>query len=170
MSQPFLGSITMFGGNFAPRGYAFCAGQILSIAQNSALFALLGTTYGGNGQTTFALPDLRGRAPLHEGNSSFGNFALGQVLGSQSVTLTANQLPAHTHTLGANSGPGSGIGPANAVWARSPAASNYAASPNIGMNPAAVSGAGGSQPHNNLSPFLAINFIIALQGIFPSRN
>jgi microcystin-dependent protein len=171
MATPFIGEIKMFGGNFAPRNYAFCAGQLLSIAQNSALFALLGTTYGGNGQTTFALPDLRGRAPIHQGNlAGGGSYSMGQVLGTESVTLTASQMPAHTHSLGANSGPGSGAGPSGAVWASSAATQNYAATGSTPMNAAAVTSSGGNQPHENRQPFLTINFIIALFGIFPSRN
>ena len=173
MATPFMGVISMFGGNFAPRGYALCQGQLQSIAQNTALFSLLGTTYGGDGQTTFALPDLRGRAPIHQGNlAGGGNYVIGQVLGTESVTLTSSQMPAHNHTLGANSNPGSGAGPAGAVWASYSAGQNYAAaaSANTAMNAGALSPAGGNQPHNNVQPYLAINFIIALEGIFPSRN
>ena len=171
MATPFIGTITMFGGNFAPRNYAFCDGSLQSIAQNSALFALIGTIYGGDGQNTFALPDLRGRAPIHQGNlAGGGNYVIGQVLGTESVTLTASQMPAHTHTLGANTGPGTGAGPNGAVWARSTATQNYATAGATPMNAAAVTSSGGSQPHENMQPFLAINFIIALFGIFPSRN
>jgi microcystin-dependent protein len=171
MATPFIGTITMFGGNFAPRNYAFCHGQLISISQNTALFALLGTTYGGDGQTTFALPDLRGRAPIHQGSlAGGGNYVIGQVQGTESVTLTASQMPAHTHVLSANSGPGSGVGPSGAVWARSTATQNYAATGSTPMNAAAVTSSGGNQPHPNMQPFLAINFIIALFGIFPSRN
>lgn len=170
MATPFLGSISMFGGNFAPRGYAHCQGQLLSIAQNDALFTLLGTIYGGDGVTTFALPDLRGRSPIHFGQGpGLGSYAIGESVGQEMVTLTASQLPVHTHTLGASSAPGSG-GPAGGVWARSSATQNYAAAANVSMNAATVGSSGGSQPHQNMSPFLVINFIIALEGVFPSRN
>lgn len=173
MSTPFLGVISMFGGNFAPRGYALCQGQLQSIAQNDALFALLGTTYGGDGQVTFALPDLRGRAPIHQGNLAGGStYVIGQVLGTETVTLTASQMPAHNHTLGASSNPGSGAGPTGAVWAAYTAGQNYAAaaSANTAMNTGALSVSGGNQPHENRQPYLGINFIIALEGVFPSRN
>lgn len=173
MATPFLGVISMFGGNFAPRGYALCQGQLQSIAQNDALFALLGTIYGGDGQVTFALPDLRGRAPIHQGNLAGGStYVIGQVLGTESVTLTATQMPAHSHTLGANSNPGSAAGPAGAVWASYSAGQNYAASgsANTLMSASALTPSGGNQPHSNVQPFLAINFIIALEGVFPSRN
>lgn len=171
MATPFIGTVTMFAGNFAPVGYAFCDGRLLPIAENSALFALIGTTYGGDGQVTFALPDLRGRAPIHQFNlAGGGNYVIGQVLGTETVTLTTNQLPAHTHGLGANSGTGSGAGPSGAVWARSSATQNYAAAANVAMNAGAVASSGGNQPHENMQPYLAINFIIALEGVFPSRN
>lgn len=171
MATPFIGTITMFGGNFAPRNYAFCNGSLLAISQNDVLFALIGTTYGGDGQSTFALPDLRGRAPIHQGNLAGGaTYVMGQSIGAESVTLTASQMPAHTHSLGANSGPGNGAGPSGAVWARSSATQNYAAAGSTPMNAAAVALSGGNQPHENMQPFLAINFIIALFGIFPSRN
>lgn len=171
MATPFLGSVKMFGGNFAPRGYALCAGQLLAISQNDALFALIGTVYGGDGQTTFGLPDLRGRAPMHFGQGpGLPSYSLGQTLGTETVTLTAQELPTHSHTLGANAGPGSGAGPAAAVWAQSTATQNYGASANTQMNAGLVGVAGGNQPHDNMPPSLAINFIIALEGIFPSRN
>lgn len=171
MASPFLGNIKMFGGNFAPRGYAFCAGQLMSIAQNDALFSLIGTTYGGDGQVTFALPDLRGRAAIHRGLGPGGEtYVMGQSLGTERVTLTASQIPAHTHVLGANSGPGSGVGPAGAVWARSTATQNYGTALTAPMNPAMIGNAGGNQPHSNLSPYIAISFIIALEGVYPSRN
>lgn len=173
MATPFLGVISMFGGNFAPRGYALCQGQLQSIAQNTALFSLLGTTYGGDGQVTFALPDLRGRAPIHQGTLPGGStYVIGQVLGSETVTLTSAQMPNHNHTLGASSAPGSAAGPTGAVWAAYTAGQNYAAaaSVNATMSASALSPAGGNQPHENRQPYLAINFIIALEGVFPSRN
>lgn len=171
MSDPFIGNIRIFAGNFAPRGHAFCAGQLLPISQYDALFALIGTIYGGDGQTTFALPDLRGRAPMHFGQGpGLPNYVIGQAFGSETVTLTSAQLPAHTHSLGASSAPGSGAGPAGAVWAQSSAGQNYAASAGTPMNAGLVSVAGGNQPHENMPPSLAVNFIIALEGIFPPRN
>ncbi len=170
MSQPFLGSITLFGGNFAPRGYMFCQGQILAISQNSALFALIGTTYGGDGQTTFALPNLAGRAAIHQGTGpGLSNYSIGQTAGVETVTLIANQLPAHTHTATASNAVGGG-GPAGAVWAQPSSGQPYGATPNVAMNAAALTAAGGNQPHENMMPFLALNFIIAVEGIFPSRN
>jgi len=156
----------MFGGNFAPLGWALCNGQILPIAENQALFTLIGTTYGGDGQTTFALPDLRCRLPMHQGSG----FALGQAGGSETVTLAVSELPGHGHPTGASSGGGSRGGPGGAVWAAAPA-KIYAGGPaNTPMHPSAVAMAGGSQPHDNLSPFLGVNFIISLSGIFPSQG
>jgi len=144
---------------------------LMPISQNTALFALIGTIYGGDGQTTFGLPDLRGRAPMHEGTGAgLPNYVIGEVLGTETVTLTTNELPAHTHTLGANSAPGSGVGPAGAVWAQSTAGQYYAATANTPMNAGLVGTAGGSQPHENMPPSLTITFIIALFGVFPSRN
>lgn len=171
MSEPFIGEISMFAGNFAPRGWAFCQGQILSIAQNSALFALLGTTYGGNGQTTFALPDLRGRAPVHLGQLSGGAFyTQGESAGAEAVTLTEAQVPAHNHTLavgatGTQASPSGGLPGATPArdFRYSDAATNATLYAGTISSPAA-------QPHENRSPVLALNFIIALEGIFPSRN
>ena len=167
MSSPFVGEIRMFGGNFAPAGWAFCQGQLVAIDQNPALFNLIGTTYGGDGQTTFALPDLRGRLPLHQGNG----FVIGQLAGEENVTLTTNQLPQHSHAALADVNAGTHTGPAGHLWAGS-ANFPYAAA---GTNPTqmaagSVGVAGGSQPHDNMHPFLAVNFIISLFGIFPSQN
>ncbi|MGZ8215218.1 MAG: phage tail protein [Methylosarcina sp.] len=176
MSEPFIGEIRMVGFNYAPQGWALCDGQLLSIAQNSALFALLGTTYGGNGQTTFALPDLRGRVPLHPGQGpGLSPYILGQSSGVESVTLTANQMPAHSHAIAANSNPGEVDSPSGnfAAGIADPNSGTplnaFAASANATMNPTVVGAAGGSQPHTNLQPSLCVNFIIALEGIFPSR-
>lgn len=173
-SQPFLGEIKMFAGNFAPLHWAFCSGQIMSIAQNSALFALLGTTYGGNGQSTFALPDLRGRVPIHMGTGPFGTqYVEGEVSGTESVTLTAADTPTHTHPAQV-AAIGTTDTPVNGYPATDPAG-NVAqfkanTSANANMNPAAISTAGGSQPHANIQPSLAVSYIIALAGVFPTRN
>lgn len=165
MSEPFLSEIKLVSFNFAPRGWALCNGQLLPINQNQALFALLGTTYGGDGRTTFALPSLRGRVPIHAGSG----HTLGEAAGSTVVTLSTQQMPAHSHPMNAtNSGGDTNV-----------AAGNYLANFNNGyappaalttLAPAAVTSAGGSQPHNNMMPYLVLNFVIALQGIFPSRN
>jgi len=179
MSEPFLAEIIMFAGNFAPRGWAFCQGQILSIAQNTALFSLLGTTYGGNGQTTFALPDLRGRVPVGTGQGpGLPSIDLGEVSGEPTHTLIITEIPAHTHTFAvqANNAAANTANPTNHTLAVGQTAANenvsmYTnAAPNTNL-PAGNTGiAGGSQPHNNMQPFLGMNYIIAIQGIFPSRN
>jgi microcystin-dependent protein len=175
MSEPFIGQIMQFGGNFAPRGWALCNGQLQSIAQNSALFSILGTTYGGDGITTFALPDLRGRLPMHPGNGpGLTPRQLGEASGTETVTLTTSQMPAHTHavacvsnTLSTQARPGGNLpGPENApnadVWSNSPADST--------MSPAMIVPTGGSQPVSVMPPYLCVNFIIALEGIYPSRS
>jgi len=169
MAQPYVGEIKMFAGNFAPSGWEFCAGQLLSIAENETLFVLIGTIYGGDGQQTFALPDLRGRLPINQGQGSgLSSYAIGQTFGVESVTLTTNQMPAHTHVPQANSGPASS-GPSLGVWASSSGIQAYAPSGAVSaMNVASVGSQGGSQPHENRMPYLAVNFIIALFGIFPS--
>jgi microcystin-dependent protein len=165
MGEPFLAEIRIVSFNFAPKGWAFCDGQTLPINQNQALFALLGTTYGGNGITTFALPNLQGRVPFHFG----GNFALGQTGGEANHTLAASEMPAHNHLAMANSSNADQVSPSGNFWAKG-AASAYSAAPNNAMSPTSLANAGGSQAHPNLSPFLVLNFVIALQGIFPSRN
>lgn len=165
MSEPFLGEIKIMAFNYAPRGWALCNGQQLPINQNQALFALLGTTYGGNGQTTFALPDLRGRTPLHYG----AQFTQGQVVGETAHTLNIAEMPAHTHTLSGSSTQGTINAPVGALPGKS-AQNAYGATNLVAMNPAVVTNTGGSQPHNNLQPYLVLNFCIALQGIFPSQN
>jgi microcystin-dependent protein len=173
MAEPFLGEIRMFGGNFAPVGWAFCDGSLLSIAQNTALFSLLGTTYGGNGQTTFALPDLRGRVPIHQGQGpGLSPYVLGQSGGSENVTLLANQMPAHTHAINATESPTTSD-PAGAVPANEAANRTqiYGSRPDgTVMSPAMCGSAGGNQPFPVAQPFLCVSFIIALQGIYPSRN
>ena len=166
---PFLGSITMFGGNFAPLGWAFCNGQILPINQNAALFDLLGTTYGGDGQFTFALPDLQGRLPVHIGNG----FVQGQSGGTETVNLTVAQIPSHSHGVGAVASPASTNLPAgNVAYSQtSPGTPQYAPTgPLVQASPNAVGSSPGNQAHNNMMPFLAVNFIIALEGIFPSQG
>jgi microcystin-dependent protein len=170
--EPYIGEIALFPYNFAPRGWAFCHGQLLSIAQNTALFSLLGTTYGGNGQTTFALPDLRGRVPVSSGQGpGLSNYTLGQSGGSESVTLTQSQMPAHTHSANAASGGGSSTSPDGRVWAASTARDNvYAGAANTTMAVQALGASGGSQPHDNTPPYLTLNYCIALEGIYPSRD
>ena len=170
MAQPYIGEIRMFGGSFAPQSWAFCDGQLQSIAQNNALFSLLGTTYGGDGQTTFALPDLRGRFPLHQGTGGGATYAMGQVAGVETVTLTVQQIPAHTHTPMANSGAGNQASPAGNVWAASALGQFSSSAPGVAMNANALTNSGGSQPHDNMPPYLVITFIIALFGVFPSQN
>ncbi len=166
MSLPYVGEIRMFAGNFAPVGWAFCQGQLLAIAGYSTLFNLIGTTYGGDGVTTFGLPNLSSRVPVHQGPG----FTLGQAGGAETVTLAVSQLPAHAHVPQANSGTGTQTNPAHQVWA---ASSNFPYStnpPNVDMTAAGVSSDGGSQPHDNMLPFLTINFIISFFGVFPSQN
>jgi microcystin-dependent protein len=165
MSEPFLSEIKIVSFNLPPKGWAQCNGQFLPINQNQALFSLLGTTYGGNGQTTFALPDLRGRVPIHE--SSAHN--LGEAAGSASVTVNIQQLPTHTHTLMASADNANTNSPTGGFLAQSTAVYHSATSLTA-LNPGSVTGVGGSQPHTNMMPYLVLNFIIALQGIFPSRN
>ena len=167
MSEPFLSEIKIVSFNFAPKGWALCNGQLLPINQNQALFALLGTTYGGNGQTNFALPNVRGRVPIHMGNG----HTLGEAAGSTSVTINIQTLPTHMHGVQATTTDANNNNVLNNVLARS-VANPY--SQNLGtavtFPPGTVGNVGGSQPHNNMMPYLVLNFIIALQGIFPSRN
>ena len=165
MSQPFLAEIKIISWNFPPKGWAFCSGQLLPINQNQALFSLLGTMYGGNGQTTFALPDLRGRAPMHLG----GGFTQGESGGEEVHTVTSAEMPAHNHAVNATTSPGTVNVPTGNFLANSNV-SPYRTDSNTALNQALVSNTGGSQPHENRQPFLVLNFIIALQGIFPSRN
>lgn len=164
MAQPYVGEIRMFAGNFAPAGWMFCEGQILPIAEFETLFNLIGTTYGGDGQSTFALPDLRGRLPIHQGNG----FILAETGGAEQITLTVNQIPAHGHaflasTTSATSQTGAGNISASARGDLYTTVFNGAQ-----MNPGVIASTGGSQPHNNLQPYLCVNFIISLFGIFPS--
>lgn len=163
MSEPFLAEVKIISWNYAPRGWAFCNGQLLAINQNQALFSLLGTTYGGNGQTNFALPDLRGRAPVHVGQG----IVQGQVGGETAHTLTTQELTAHSHSPTANSALASVGTPVNNFWSGT---GSYAPAANGAMNAGGILPVGGSQAHENWSPYLVLNFIIALQGIFPSQN
>ena len=174
--DPFVAEIRIFPFNFAPRGWAFCNGQILPISQNTALFSLLGTTYGGNGQSTFALPNLQGRAAMFNGQGPGLSLRdLGEQNGTENVTLLITEMPAHTHVVNAKVAGGT-ANPTNMVWGTSSAAkvaANFyapAAPAPVGMNPGALSVAGGSQPHNNLMPYLTLNYNIALQGVYPPRT
>ena len=167
MSQPFVGEIRMFGGNFAPAGWAFCNGALLPISENDVLFNLIGTTYGGDGQDTFALPNLQSRIPVHVGPG----FVQGQTGGVETVTLTTNQIPSHSHVPQANTVPGQ-TSPQNGVWAATnPSLNNYSnGAPTLAMATTAIGSSGGSQPHDNMVPCLAVNFILSLFGIFPSQS
>jgi microcystin-dependent protein len=172
--DPLLASIVLFAGNFAPRGWLFCEGQILSISQNTALFSLLGTTYGGDGRSTFALPDLRGRVPIHPGTGpGLSNYILGEMAGTENTTLLINNMPAHNHTLNAVSDAGDTAAPAGALPANTGALDKEykaAAGTGVAMKATAIGITGGSQPFSIMQPFLALNYIIAINGIFPSRN
>jgi microcystin-dependent protein len=169
MSGPYVGEIRMFAGNFAPAGWAFCQGQILPISENDVLFTLIGTTYGGDGQNTFALPNLQSRVPLHIGPG----FVQGQVAGVETVTLSTQQIPAHSHVPQAFASGGNQAKPDGGVWASSSPATQFATSanaPSLAMAPGTLGSSGGSQPHDNMVPFLVINFIISLFGVFPSQT
>ncbi len=166
MSEPFLGEIKIISWNFPPKGWTFCNGQLLPINQNQALFSILGTTYGGDGRTTFGLPNLQGRMPVHVGNG----ISLGERGGETAHTLNISELPAHNHTpVGSSTNPPTSPGAAGNLWSANNTAS-FASTPSVAMNPACVLPTGGNQPHENMSPYLVLNFIIALQGIFPSQN
>lgn len=169
MSQPYVGEIRIFAGNFAPQGWMFCDGSVLPIAQNETLFNLIGTTYGGDGQNTFALPDLRGRVPIHVGTGAgLTTRQIGERAGSESVTLTSAQMPAHAHTLSASTSAAvAGAGPSG-VLAASAISFYGSGNPSTAMGPA-IAPSGGGQPHENMAPFQALSFIISLFGIFPSQ-
>lgn len=167
MAQPYVGEIRMFAGNFAPAGWMFCEGQLLPISENETLFQLIGTTYGGDGESTFALPDLRGRIPIHQGNG----FILAETGGAEEITLTVNQIPAHSHAFLGSTSNATDKAPSNLV----PAASNIVGvfpygtdAPKSNLQPNSISPVGGSQPHTNFQPYLCVDFIISLFGIFPS--
>ena len=172
MSEPFLGEIRMFGFGFAPQGWAQCNGQLLPISQNTALFSLLGTTYGGDGRTTFALPDMQSRVPVCQGQGpGLSSYAEGQAGGAETVTLAATQMPGHTHPVKASSSAADSDQPGGRALART-ASHSYTAQPDTStvMNANMLGDTGGSQPHNNIQPYLAVNFCIALTGVFPARN
>lgn len=171
MPEPFVGEIRMFAGNFAPAGWMFCEGQLLPISENDILFQLIGTTYGGDGEETFQLPDLRGRLPLHQGTRDGTTYILGESGGVEQVTLTTQQIPVHTHALLASSATGTSPSPVDNVLASSNVVSMYKTSTaTTPMNAQAAGPAGGSQPHTNFQPYLCINFIISLFGVYPSPN
>jgi microcystin-dependent protein len=172
MSQPFVGEIRMFGGNFAPSGWAMCQGQLIAISENDTLFQLIGTTYGGDGQSTFALPDLQGRVPIHQGQGPgiTQNYTIGEKAGVENVTLTTGQLPVHTHSLLASTNNALNTSPTNNVLAAGITTKMYTEDvANQAMNAGAITPAGGSQPHDNMQPFLVLTFIISLFGVFPSQ-
>jgi len=169
MAQPHVGEIRLFAGNFAPSGWMFCAGQLLPISENETLFNLVGTTYGGDGQSTFALPDLRGRIPVHQGNG----VILAEAGGAEEITLTTNQIPAHSHPLQATNDTATQANPGGQVLAQFSQANIFPYLedvPNVSLAPAAITPVGGSQPHTNFQPYLCINYIISLFGIFPSPS
>jgi len=173
MSEPFVGEIRMFAGNFAPQGWALCDGQLLAVSQNQALFSLLGTIYGGDGRTTFGLPDLRGRIPIHAGDGpGLSSRRLGAKSGQENVTLTANELAGHSHTMQGSSDSANETRPAGNVPGSDLAIDSYFENPSAAaaLAAAAISNTGGSGSHTNVQPFLCVHFIIALFGIFPSRN
>jgi microcystin-dependent protein len=168
MAQPYVGEIRMFAGNFAPAGWMFCEGQLLPISENETLFNLIGTTYGGDGESTFALPDLRGRLPVHQGNG----FTLAETGGAEEITLTVNQIAAHGHPLQASTNSGTAANAQNNDICSSPSLLLYieGQSPDTNLSPSVVGAVGGSQPHTNFQPYLCVDFIISLFGIFPPPN
>lgn len=179
MSQPFVGEIRMFGFNFAPRGWQLCNGQTLAISQNAALFSLLGTTYGGNGTTTFQLPNLQSRVPIHQGTGlGLSTYVMGEAAGTENVTLLQTQMPMHTHLENAVTTTANNVASPSGSYAATPTAeprgtsvAPYStATPNATLNAGAIAPAGGSQPHPNMQPYLCVSFCIATVGIFPSRN
>jgi Microcystin-dependent protein len=166
MAQPYVGEIRMFGGNFAPAGWMFCEGQLLPISEFETLFNLIGTTYGGDGQSTFALPDLRGRLPIHQG----GGFILAETGGTENITLTVNQIPAHNHPFKVTPNLGGGNAPVNAVLAQSSTVKVYSTvAPSVALGASSIAATGGSQPHSNFQPYLCVSFIMSMFGIFPAQ-
>lgn len=172
MADPFVAEIRIFPFNFAPKGWAFCDGQLLPISQNTALFSLLGTTYGGNGQSTFALPNMQGNAPMHPGQGpGLSLHDLGETGGSETVTLLVSEIPGHNHVAQAHSGLSTQTNPVGNAWSGSNVSKQWLGAPDGSlMNPQALGIAGGGQPHNNMQPYLTLNFCIALQGVFPPRT
>jgi microcystin-dependent protein len=170
MGTPYVGEIRMFAGNFAPAGWAFCQGQTLAIADNEVLFTLIGTTYGGDGTNTFNLPNLASRVPVHMGTGGGSSYIIGQSAGAESVTLTTQQISAHSHVPLCLSTNGGQSEPTNGNWAQTAAAPYANVAPATPMSANAVGSSGGSQPHDNMVPFLCINFIISLFGVFPSQT
>ncbi len=169
MAQPYVGEVRMFAGNFAPAGWMFCEGQLLPISEYETLFNLIGTTYGGDGQSTFALPDVRGRIPIHQGSG----FVLAETGGVESVTLTTAQIPAHNHTILGNNSSGGGTDPSGSVLARNASVDGYSNDTSGGLsalNAGVILPIGGAQPHDNMAPYLCVSFIISLFGIFPSPS
>ena len=173
MDEAYIGAVVLFGGNFAPRNWALCQGQLLSISANTALFSILGTTFGGNGTTTFGLPDLRGRAAVGAGQGpGLSNYTIGEMTGTETVTLTVNQMPSHNHTVApqAKNGAGDDTNPGGTKYMATASTDLYANSPNVAMGPSTSSLTGGNQPVSIIQPVLCINYIICVSGIFPSRN
>lgn len=172
MSNPYIGEIRMFGGSFAPAGWAFCSGQLMPISENDALFTLIGTTFGGDGQETFGLPDLQGRIPVHAGTAATGTtYQLGEKSGSETVTLTTNQIPIHNHVPLCNTNAGTSPNPTNAIWSAPGTGDQLYSAPQsaLTMKAGSIGNTGGSQPHENMSPFLVVSFILSLFGIFPHQ-
>src|ERR1035441_2044064 len=173
MANQYLGEIRMVGFNFAPLGWALCNGQLLNISQNTALFSLIGTFYGGNGTSTFGLPNLQGRVPVHQGSNGFASYVLGQLSGTENVTLLSNNMPIHNHLVNCNSAGGNQATPGGgllAVESTGPSSDYTTAAADSTMNPGMIGNAGGNVPISIVQPYLCVNFIIALTGIFPSRN
>jgi len=172
MGEPYVGEIRMFAGNFAPAGWMLCQGQLLPISENETLFNLIGTTYGGDGQSTFALPNMQGRFPIHFGTGGGSTYQLAEEAGTETVTLTVNQIPAHNHPVTATSTNGGQATPVNNIFAAVQSGNQMYndQAPNGTMNAAAVNPDGGSQPHENVSPYLCVNFIISLFGVFPTQS
>jgi microcystin-dependent protein len=171
MSQPYVGEIRLFAGNFAPAGWMFCDGSVLPISENDVLFQLIGTTYGGDGQETFNLPDLRGRVPVHQGTGAGTTYQIGEIGGVESVTLTTNQIPVHSHAFIASSDAATGVVPVNNLLGSSPSIQLYVeGSPGSAMAAQSLTQTGGSQPHDNFQPYQCVNYIISLFGVFPSQT
>ncbi len=171
MSLPYVGEIRLFAGNFPPNGWAFCDGQLMAIAQNTVLFDLIGTTYGGDGVTTYALPDMRGRVPVHQGRGTGSNYVMGEPGGVENVTLAASQMPQHTHAMSASTSAASATHGPSEVLGSSATMSLYGSgTPNMAMDPNAITQVGGGQSHANVPPFVALSFIISLFGVFPTQS